>query len=122
MLPPMSVPVSRAERPHAIATADAPDEPPGARSRSHGFAVAPNSSFQVWQSPDHSGKFVLANTTAPAALSRATAAASVVGTREANSFEPPVVRMPAVSSASLTLTGRPCIDPHQSPRTHAAQA
>src|SRR3954454_10266347 len=102
MLPPMSVPVSNDVNPHATAAAAPPEEPPGARSRSQGLRVAPNSSFQVWVSPDHNGRLVLAKTTAPAPFSRATAGASLVGTRAANSLAPPVVRRPAVSRASFT--------------------
>ena len=37
----MSEPISSADMPVASATAEPPDEPPGARSKSHGLLVVP---------------------------------------------------------------------------------
>lgn len=107
MEPPMSVPSSKAVKPHATETAGPPDEPPGDRDGSHGLRVTPNSSLCVWLSPDHLGTLVFANTMAPASLTRATAGASSVGTWLRSSVAPPVDRIPAVSSASFTVMGSP---------------
>ena len=62
--------------PEARAAAEPPLEPPGVRSRFHGFRVGPNSSLSVKGMWPNSGVFVLPTTIAPAALSRATSASS----------------------------------------------
>ncbi len=111
----MSVPISKLVMPVATAAAAPPDEPPGMRVVSHGLPVVPNSSLNACQSADHSGRLVLPNTTAPAVRSAATTGASVAGTWARSAVEPPVERMPAVSMASLIVTGRPCSGPSSSP-------
>src|ERR1051326_4060814 len=99
--PPISVPSSKAVNPHATAAAGPPEEPPGIRSSDHGLLVVPKMSLNVCTSPAHRGTFVLPNTTAPAALSRATEGASTAGMWLLNSLAPPVERTSATSIASL---------------------
>src|SRR6185312_2747522 len=52
--PPPSPPVASVSRPPATAAADPPDEPPGVRAASHGFAVAPFSFVNVRLMPPNS--------------------------------------------------------------------
>ena len=52
--------------------------PPGVRERSHGLLLRPWTGLLVWLSPAMYGVLVLPQITAPAARSRATAAASAV--------------------------------------------
>src|SRR6266511_6076121 len=68
------------------------------------------------------GALVLPTTTAPAALTRATAGASARGRWCASSPAPLVDRTPATSMASLMVTGRPCRGPIHSPRAATASA
>ena len=81
--------------------------PPGVRSRSYGLRVAPKTALNVCEPAPNSGVFVLPITIAPAARRRSTSSESCSGTCSANSGEPYVVRIPAVSSRSLTAIGRP---------------
>src|SRR5262245_56610774 len=96
--PPPSVAVAIAAIPAAIAAPDPPDEPPGVRSRFHGFRVGPNRRFDVKPSAANSGMFVLPTTIAPAARSRSTTRASrTAGSASAKARDPYVDRMPATS-------------------------
>src|SRR5207249_1092322 len=106
--PPPSVPMPNGTRPAATAAAAPPDDPPGVRDRSQGFAVRPNNGASVKHLWPNSGVVVLPTRIAPAALSRATAGESVVGMLSASATEPKVVRTPAVLTRSLTANGTPC--------------
>ena len=59
---------------------------------------------------------------APALFSRATAVASVSGTRPLKIGEPRCVATPAVSIESLTVNGTPCSGPSVSPAITASSA
>ena len=69
-LPPMSEPVASHTWPAASATAEPPEEPPGARAGFHGLWVWPKTSLKVWAPAANSGVFDLASTTAPFSSSR----------------------------------------------------
>ena len=84
---------------------------PACASRSYGLRVAPKTALNVCEPAPNSGVFVLPITIAPAARRRSTSSESCSGTCSANSGEPYVVRIPAVSSRSLTAIGRPCRAP-----------
>src|SRR5581483_2469209 len=117
----MSLPSSRPVSPAARAAADPPDDPPGVRRRSNGLSVVPKRRLWLWTSPAQAGRFVLPITTAPAARSRATATASATGTWSLSSAAPAVVRSPAVSSESFTVTGSPSSG-RSSPAARASSA
>ena len=77
--PPLSLPSPAAEIPAAMAADSPPLDPPGDRSRSHGFRVRPCSRFAVSYAIRNSGQFVVPRINAPAARSRATTTASSRG-------------------------------------------
>ena len=81
--PPLSLPNPAAESPAAIAADSPPLDPPGERSRSHGFNVRPCRRFAVSYAIRNSGQFVVPRISAPAARSRATTSASSLGTSPA---------------------------------------
>ena len=58
------------------AAADPPEEPPGTRSRSHGFRDGPKAEFSVDEPNANSSRLVFPVITAPAARSRVTTVAS----------------------------------------------
>ena len=117
----MSLPSSRPVSPAATAAADPPDEPPGCASRSQGLFVVPKTG--LWSaSPGVGGQVGLAEDDRPSRRSRATASASLAGTYPARSGAPAVVRIPAVSSESLMVIGRPCSAPVACPRAVARSA
>ena len=70
--PPMSVPSARGTQPAATAAALPPDEPPGVRSRFHGFFVTPQSGLSVSRVWANSGVVVFPTTIAPARWSAPT--------------------------------------------------
>ena len=120
--PPPSLPVARVQSP---ATTDAPApplDPPVVRSVFHGFRQWSPRRFCVWPSSPNSGVFVLPSTTAPDAFTRSTTAESTTGTRFSKSSEPPVVRIPADISRSLTDMGTPWSGPSSSPLITASSA
>src|SRR5579859_3030937 len=72
--PPVSVPRASAQTPAATSAADPPEDPPEVRAGSRGLRVPPTCG---WANPAaYSRHWVVANTSAPAARSRATTAAS----------------------------------------------
>ena len=76
MDPPVSVPVAQGTSPAPTAAADPPEEPPGARPRSHGLRAGPNQLVSLDDPMANSSMFVLPRHTVPAADSRATTVAS----------------------------------------------
>ena len=82
--------------PAASAAAAPPLDPPGVRSRFHGFRVAPFSSDSVKATVPNSGVFVFPRITKPASRSRRTTAVSKSGMLSANARLEYVVRIPAV--------------------------
>src|SRR5262249_30641215 len=78
--PPPSVPTASGPRPAATAADAPPLEPPGVRSRFHGFRVIPKSRLWVARTQPMVGVFVFPSMIAPAALSRSTIGASSAGT------------------------------------------
>ncbi len=74
--PPVSVPIASGAWKAATAAAEPPEEPPGTRSRSHGFAVGPNAQCSVDEPIANSSMFVLPRMTAPASRSRSVTWAS----------------------------------------------
>jgi hypothetical protein len=73
--PPVSVPIAHGARPAATAAADPPEDPPGTRSRSHGFRTGPKPEFSFDEPIANSSILVLPSTGAPAAVRRSTAVA-----------------------------------------------
>src|SRR5919204_5889708 len=78
--PPVSVPSAHVAMPLATAAADPLDEPPGTRSGSHGFRVAPYAEFSPDEPMANSSQFVLPTRTAPAARRRDQTVESYGGT------------------------------------------
>ena len=105
--PPPSVPWASGTSPAASAAAAPPLDPPGVRSRFHGFRVAPFSSDSVNATVPNSGVFVFPRITKPASRSRRTTAVSKSGMLSANARLEYVVRMPAVGVRSLIAMGTP---------------
>ena len=120
--PPPSLPVASEHSPAATAAPAPPEEPPVVRSVFHGLRQWSPSRFCVCPSRPNSGVFVLPRITAPAALTRSTTAESSSGTLSWKASDPPVVRIPRVSSRSLIEMGTPCSGPRASPRATAASA
>ena len=81
--PPPSVAMPIGPMPAATATAAPPLDPPEVRSAVQALRVLPNSGASVRHLWPNSGVVVLPNSTAPAALTRAAATASSVGTLSA---------------------------------------
>src|SRR5262249_45741403 len=109
--PPPSVPMPIGASPAATAAAAPPEDPPGVRDQSHGFAGRPKSGASVKHLWPNSGVADLPTRIEPAAFSRATAGESEAGTLSASAQEPKVVRTPAVLTRSLTANGTPCSGP-----------
>src|SRR5262245_48368122 len=109
--PPPSDPTAIGASPAATAADAPPLDPPGVRSRRHGFRVAPKRRLWVAPSQPNVGVLVLPTMMAPAARSRATIGASSVGTLSAKSRVPNVVRTPLVIARSLTENGTPWSGP-----------
>ena len=63
--PPVSVPSAQTTSPAATAAALPPLEPPGTRSRSHGFRTGPNAEFSLDEPIANSSQFVLPARTLP---------------------------------------------------------
>ena len=120
--PPMSLPISRGDRPAATEAAPPPVLPPGVQAVFQGLFARPNSGLSVWKSRASMGMLVLPRRIAPAPRRRATAVASCRGIWSARGLKLLVVRRPAVSNASLTVTGTPCKGPHTSSRASASSA
>ena len=79
--PPVSEPSESGPSRAATAAPAPPDEPPGVRSRFHGFDVRPYSADSVVPQKQNSGFVVLAKITAPAASRRSTGAHERSGTK-----------------------------------------
>src|SRR5690606_36665504 len=78
--PPVSDPRAAAAMPAATAAADPPLDPPGVRSRSHGFFVTASAEFSVDDPIPNSSRLVLPIRIAPAFSNLSTAVAVYVGT------------------------------------------
>src|SRR5260370_27462883 len=78
--PPPSVPTWSGPRPAAAAAEAPPLEPPGVRSRFHGFRVGPKRRLCVAPIQPNVGVLVLPSMIAPAAFRRWTMGASSAGT------------------------------------------
>ena len=123
--PPVSLPNPPSAEPAATAAAAPPDDPPGTRSVSHGFRLAPKPEFSVDDPMANSSRLVLPTITAPASRSRATAVASYGGTYPARICDEHVVSTPRVHRLSFSATGIPSSGPRASPadsRRSAASA
>ena len=83
-----SLPMPIGERPAAIAADSPPLEPPGVRSRFHGFLVNPVRRLSVSCHAENSGRFVFARGMPPASSNRVTTVASL---RYPMPHSPPVV-------------------------------
>src|SRR6202166_4916304 len=83
-----SLPMPIGERPAAIAADSPPLEPPGVRSRFHGFLDNPVTRLSVSCQAENSGRLVFASGIAPAALKRVTTVASLSGMFPAEILEP----------------------------------
>src|SRR3984893_12212299 len=94
-----SLPMPIGERPAAIAADSPPLDPPGVRSRFHGFLDKPVTRLSVSCQHENSGRLVLASGIAPAALKRVTTVASFVGIFPAKILEARGVSTAAVSIA-----------------------
>ena len=105
--PPPSVPIPAIDASAPSSAASPPDEPPGVWAPSSGCSVHPMSRLSVSKEHEHSGAFVLATTTAPAARRRATTVASPSARWPVRASDPAAVRQPATSRTSLTVSGRP---------------
>ena len=110
------------ESPAAIAADSPPLEPPGVRSRFHGFLDKPVTRLSVSCQAENSGRLVFASGIAPAALKRVTTVASFSGMFPAKILEPRCVNTPAVSIASLIVKGTPCRGPSSAPLITAFSA
>src|SRR5215475_371070 len=100
-----SLPSPSGDIPAAIAADSPPLEPPAERLRSQGLFVLPVKRLSDSIQYENSGRLVLARRIPPARFKRATAVASVSGTRPAKIGEPRWVSTPAVSKPSLTVKG-----------------
>ena len=78
--PPPSVPTCSGPSPAAAAAEAPPLEPPGVRSRFHGFRVIPKTRLWVAPIQPKVGVFVLPSMMPPAAFNRSTIGASSAGT------------------------------------------
>src|SRR5215207_6867773 len=105
--PPPSEPSAIGQRQAATAAADPPLEPPAVLPRSQGFRVGGKRPYAVVARLPNSGVFVFPRSTPPASRRRRATAASRVGTLCSRSFDPYVVRRPAVSVRSLRANGMP---------------
>ena len=115
-LQPVSVPSANGTYPAATAPADPEDDPPVIRVGSWGLWAGPDAEASPVGPCANSWVCSLATTTAPAARSRATAAASAVaGGASANTFEPHLVGSPATSNKSFTPSATPCSGPRHRP-------
>src|ERR1700678_4519010 len=74
-----SLPMPMGESPAAIAADSPPLEPPGVRSRFHGFLDKPVTRLSVSCQAENSGRLVLASGGAPAAVKRVTTLATFCG-------------------------------------------
>src|SRR5438477_7215409 len=101
MEPPVSVPRLIVARSPATAAAGPPDDPPGTRARSHGFAVGLNAECSVDEPIANSSMFDFPIDTTPAAARRSTTVASNGGTQYSRMREPHVVVTPRVERTSL---------------------
>src|SRR5438105_6823844 len=78
--PPVSVPSAHTACPDATAAADPDDDPPGTRSRSHGFLVGPYAEFSPEDPMANSSQFVFPMRAEPAAWRRSHTVESYGGT------------------------------------------
>src|ERR1700684_1414791 len=109
--PPVSVPSAHGARPAATAAALGPEDPPGARARSHGFSVGPNAEFSVDEPIANSSWFVFASSVAPAPVKRSTAVAVYGGRSPSRIREPDWLGTSRVQNRSLTASGTPASGP-----------
>src|SRR6478672_12317412 len=106
--PRVSVPITKATRPAAVAAPGPADDPLELLSGDHGLRVdPPNQTPPCASAPIES----FATSTPPASRSRSTIVASTSAMRFSYGFAPHVVRMPLVSKRSLTPNGIPWSGP-----------
>src|SRR5271154_6571552 len=113
--PTPSVPIASGATPAASAALAPPLDPPGVCSRLQGLRVTPKAGLSVNTLWANSGRLVLPMMIAPAALARATTAASSAAMLSMNAAEPFVQRTPATATLSLTVIGTPCSGPSAPP-------
>ena len=104
--PPVSVPRLTGPNPAATAAALPLLDPPEKWDGFQGLAVLPNGAVSLGPA-QNSSKLALPRSTAPASAIFLVTQASVPGRRCSNALLPHVVRMVAVSMASLSETGIP---------------
>ena len=126
--PLVSVPMASGVRPAETATAEPELEPQGFRSKKYGLRVSPPRALQplvefLERKLAHSLRFVFAMSTAPALRNLAATPESRETPESTKASEPAVVCMPsAVSMLSLSMTGRPCRGPRNSPARRSASS
>ena len=118
----MSVPSVRGTSPAAIAAALPPLEPPGTRSRSHGFRVWARALFSVELPIANSSRFSRPRITAPAARSCSMTWASYGETKSASIRLAAVSFCPFTAIRFFTATGTPSNGPRDSPAARRASA
>ena len=94
--PPPSPPCASGPSPAAIWAAAPPLDPPGVRSRFHGFRVIPVTGLSVAPFQPNSGVAVLPRKMPPASRRRRSRGLSSSGTLFSKIFEPRMVRTPRV--------------------------
>jgi hypothetical protein len=105
----VSVPRARSQTPAATSAAEPPEEPPEVRDASRGLRVSPTCGCA--NPAAYSRHWVVANTSAPAARSRATTVASAAAGAGSLAGLPHRVGRPATAMMSLTATGCPASGP-----------
>src|SRR5690606_35527595 len=108
--------------PAAMAAAEPPEEPPGARPASHGLRVFLKADVSVDEPMANSSMLVLPSTGTPASFSRRTTVASYGGVQFSRTRLPAVVRTPSVTMLSLRPPGTPASGCTASPRARASSA
>mmetsp|Transcript_86758 Transcript_86758/g.246041 ORF Transcript_86758/g.246041 Transcript_86758/m.246041 type:complete len:230 (+) Transcript_86758:962-1651(+) len=120
MEPPPSDDVAHGTMRAATAAALPPDEPPGERSRAHGFRDGGPRRFLVTAEKPSAEVLVFPTTMAPARRRRPTWTESRTAGAAGDVCRPLVVGMPRTSSRSLTAMGTPASGPTWPPRRSAA--
>jgi len=120
--PPMSVPMPSGLARAATSAASPPLLPPGVREASHGLRAAPQMRLADSGSMRHCGTLLRTNGIAPWSRSSLTRRLSCSAGAPHRTCNPQVESQPAMSSWSLTDTGRPCSAPSGLPAARAESA
>mmetsp|Transcript_52536 Transcript_52536/g.139922 ORF Transcript_52536/g.139922 Transcript_52536/m.139922 type:complete len:269 (-) Transcript_52536:437-1243(-) len=120
--PPMSVPRPTGEPCAAIRAASPPEDPPGVRSWSHGFRVAPHTSLLDSGNIMHWETLVCTKGMAPCSRSMRTTTASAAEGSKQRAALPMVLSMPCRLRQSLTEKGTPCRRPTNPPVASTSSA